>query len=206
MFAQKQTFPTSLRRLSLLCLVAVGSTSSFSAQNANARNAELTALLDRVWDFELNEAPLLATDVGDPRGQDRLADVSMAAIERRANMRKQFLRQLEGIDPESLSDLQQIDHELLRLRLQKQISDHRFKTHLMPINNREGFHISFPELPRLMNPKTKTDFDNYVARLNDFGRYVDQHVELLRDVGPPVVGTTGSVGAEDIKADSLFAF
>jgi uncharacterized protein (DUF885 family) len=50
----------------------------------------------------------------------------------------------------------------------------------MPISNRGGFHISFPELSHRMNPRTKADFRNYVARLNDFGRYTDQQIELLR--------------------------
>ena len=123
---------------------------------------------------------MLATDVGDERGQDRLADDSLAAIERRAKTRQQFLRDLQEISTEGLSPMKRIDHELLRLRLEGQLADHHFQTHLMPINNREGFHISFPELPRLMNPKSKADFHNYVARLNDFGRYADQQIELLR--------------------------
>ncbi len=76
--------------------------------------------------------------------------------------------------------MSQIDHELVRRRLEAQLADYRFKTHLMPINNREGFHISFPGLPRLMNPKTKEDFKNYVARLNDFPRFTDEQIELLR--------------------------
>ena len=41
---------------------------------------KLTELLDRVWDFELEASPLLATNVGDPRGQDRLANDSLSAI------------------------------------------------------------------------------------------------------------------------------
>ena len=76
--------------------------------------------------------------------------------------------------------MSKIDHELLRLRLEGQLADHRFQTHLMPINNREGFHISFPELPRVMNPKSKRDFQDYIARLKDFRRYADQQIELLR--------------------------
>ena len=110
-----------------------------------------------------------------------LADDSLEAIERRARTREQFLVTLMAIRPRNrCRQWRRIDHELLRLRLEGQLADYRFKTHLMPINNREGFHISFPELPRVMNPKSKTDFRNYVARLNDFGRYADQQIELLR--------------------------
>jgi uncharacterized protein (DUF885 family) len=150
------------------------------AVEPSASDKSLRDLLDRVWEFELDESPMLATSVGDPRGQDRLSDASLEAIGRRNEARKKFLLELEEIDPDSLAPMSKIDHELLRFRLAGQLSNFRFDTHLMPISNRGGFHISFPELSRRMNPKTRADFHNYVSRLNDFGRYTDQQIELLR--------------------------
>jgi uncharacterized protein (DUF885 family) len=170
----------SLPLLTLSVSLLLLSGAPLIAQEQTENDAALTELLDRVWDFELTESPMLATNVGDTRGQDRLADDSLAAIERRAKTRGEFVRQLKAISPESLSPMKQIDHELLKRRLESQLANYLFQTHLMPINNREGFHISFPELPRVMNPKTKADFQNYVARLSDFGRYADQQIELLR--------------------------
>jgi len=141
---------------------------------------ELSDLLDQVWDFELESSPLLATNVGDTRGQNRLADDSPEAIEKRANRRSEFLTKLESIRVENLSEVKRIDHELLRQRLEGQLADFRFNTHLMPINNRGGFHIRFPELPRMMAPRSERDFANYIARLRDFDRYTNQQIELLR--------------------------
>ncbi len=164
--------------LTFSLLVAI--CSSVRGQDPTAADQNLKEILDRVWDFELTESPMLATNVGDERGQDRLADDSLEAIERRAKTRAEFLDELNAIPTDSLSPLPQIDLELLRLRLEGQLADYRFKTHLMPINNREGFHISFPELPRVMHPKSKADFQNYIARLKDFSRYTDQQIELLR--------------------------
>lgn len=141
---------------------------------------KLTELLDQVWDFELESAPLLATNVGDPRGQDRLADDSLDAIQQRADRRAEFLQQLETVSVDSLSEGKRIDRELLRQRLEGQLANYRFNTHLMPINNRGGFHISFPELPRVMAPRSEEDFANYIARLRDFDRYTNQQISLLR--------------------------
>lgn len=152
----------------------------FTISVAVAEDAAMVEVLDRVWEFELNESPSLATNVGDARGQDRFADESPEAVERRAVKRAEFLRELISVDPNSLSESRRIDRELLRLRLEGQLADHRFQTHLMPINNREGFHLSFPELAREMNPKTATDFRNYVARLNDFGRVIDEQIYWMR--------------------------
>jgi uncharacterized protein (DUF885 family) len=123
---------------------------------------------------------MLATDVGDPRGQDRLSDESLQAIKRRAAKRAEYLKRLNAISPESLAELARVDQELLRRRLEGQLSDHRFNMHLMPISNRSGFHIQFPELPRLVDPRSEQDFRNYIARLNAFDQFADQQIDLLR--------------------------
>ncbi|TWT71722.1 DUF885 domain-containing protein [Crateriforma conspicua] len=160
--------------------VAPDSSDSPAPSTAGPTDPTLRRLMDDVWEFELDESPMLATDVGDPRGQDRLADDSIQAIERRFEKRAEFLDRLDEIDPQSLNRQDAIDHDLLHRRLSRQQDDHRFQTYLMPINNREGFHISFPELARTMNLKAAQDFENYIARLNDFGRYTDQQITLLK--------------------------
>ncbi|WP_372723834.1 DUF885 family protein [Novipirellula sp.] len=153
---------------------------SSSASETPTGDAAINQLLDRVWDFQLTEFPLLATDVGDPRGQDRLADQSLDAIDRRSKKTIEFLAELQSIEPESLSPLRQIDYAILQQSLKADIADYQFQTHLMPINNREGFHVSFPEMPRVMNPRTRKDFENYVSRLKTFSEYTDQHIARMR--------------------------
>ena len=137
-------------------------------------------LLDEIWEHEIIESPMLATNIGDARGQEQLADDSMAAIQRRAVNRASFLKELLKFDPKELPGLLSIDHELTRLRLKSQLDHYKYQTHLMPINNRQGFHISFPELPREMNPDSVADLENYISRLLEFTRYTDQQITLMR--------------------------
>ena len=135
--------------------------------------------MDRVWQFELDESPLLATDIGDPRNQDRLGRNSFDDFARRDRSLSVFLQELDDLDPGELNEEEQIDHEFLRQRMEARRADYRLGLYLMPINNREGFHISFPEMPRLMNPDTPAAFENYIARLNDFSRFVDEQIALM---------------------------
>ena len=130
----------------LTMLVIVSLAPVMVAQQTTATDKQLRKLLDQVWDFELTESPMLATNVGDPRGQDRLPNDSIEAIDRRAETRSQFLERLKAIPAQSLSELSRVDHELAKRRLEGQLADYRFKTHLQPISNRSGFHIQFPEL------------------------------------------------------------
>ena len=176
--ARNRIFPSVVMALSIVFSCSTASRSE--AQEQPSSDQGLKSLMDEIWDFELTESPMLATNVGDARGQDKLADNSPDAVARRAERREQFLKDLSSVDTGQLSPTSRIDHELARRRLEGQLSDHQFRTHLMPINNREGFHISFPELPRVMDPRSRQDFDNYVARLNDFPRYVDEQIDWLR--------------------------
>lgn len=164
----------------LATMAAFGQSEPPIATTAAASTTELQQLMDDIWDFKLSESPMLATDVGDPRGQDRLQDVSLDAIGLRTAKTRQFLDRLSQIDLESLEPSEQIDHALIDLTLLQSISDTDFQTHLMPITNREGFHITFPELANTMRLKTEKDIENYIARLRDFSRFTDQHISLLR--------------------------
>ncbi|MEM6687933.1 MAG: DUF885 domain-containing protein [Planctomycetota bacterium] len=143
-------------------------------------DAALTSLLDEIWDYEISVSPLLATNIGDPRNQDRFADQSIAAIETRSKKRKDFLERLLQCDSSKLSDLALVDRELAKQRLESQLSDFRFRLHQMPLSNRGGFHIEFPELANVMNPTTVEEFEDYIARLKDFPRVVNEHIELMR--------------------------
>lgn len=182
------------------CLIAIASVNADTrSKTSGPEDARLHGLMDRVWEFELNEFPMLATDVGDRRLQDRLANNTIEDFERRDQMRKAFLAELEAIDSKELIPDDRVDYELLKRRLLEPVVDHRFGLHLMPINNREGFHISLPELPREMNPTSLDDFDNYVSRLNDLPRFVDEQIELLnqgidRGLVQPAIIMRDSVG------------
>lgn len=162
-----------------ICL-AMGFGQFANSEEISAQQDSFTELLDEIWNFELVETPLLATNVGDPRGQSNLSDDSLEAIQNRQIKRTEFLNRLKTFNPKSLTELSQIDYELTQLRLTSQLDAFEFKTHLLPINNREGFHISFPELPNVMQPESIEDFRNYIARLRDFPRYTDQQISLMR--------------------------
>lgn len=173
------TFRLLVLAVSLLP-VAIGNTQT-PPKSPGPDDASLHDLMDRVWEFELDEFPMLATDVGDPRHQDRLGHNALADWERRDRIRKAFLAEVDAIEPGRLKSDDRVDYEFLRLRLSESIIDQQFGLHLMPINHREGFHISLPELPREMNPTSLADFDNYISRLNDVPRFVDEQIELLKE-------------------------
>ncbi len=163
----------------------------------NSRDKELRSLVDEVWDWELTEDPLLATETADPRNQDRLPSETPSDFERRAAAREKFLERLTAIPREQLSASARADYEVLRRRLSDLLNEYRFKTYLMPVTSRSGFHVSLPELHQQMKLETSTDYRNYIARLNDFPRYFSEQIALMR-LGISAGRTTPAIVLRDI--------
>ena len=141
---------------------------------------QLGKLLKESWEFDLIEDPLFATHAGDARYNDRLPRETLADQKRRAEANRAFLDRLEAIPRDKLTRAEQVNYDIYRRSRRDAIAEFEFNGHLMPITNRSGFHISFPELPRRTPLATVKDYENYIARLGAFEQYADDHIELMR--------------------------
>ncbi len=144
-------------------------------------SAQLNKLLQDDWEFTLKENPLFATYYGDQRFNDRLTDASLSGEKRREEQNKKFLERLSRINRDVLSESDQLNYDLYRKELENSLTESAFKTYLMPITNRSGFHVYFPQLPDRIPLKTVKDFENYISRLHAFSTYANQHIELMKN-------------------------
>ena len=140
----------------------------------------LQQLLDDNWEFQLAEYPIFATRMGKHDSNHRLASMTLGDIDRRKKRRKQFLAEATSIPLETLSSGDQLNLQIFRQLLRDDVTEDAYPIHLIPISNRYGFHISFPELYKQVPLKTVNDYQNYIARLRDFRRYAGEHITLLR--------------------------
>jgi uncharacterized protein (DUF885 family) len=142
--------------------------------------ARLSAIIEEDWRFRLEEDPLLATQVGERTGNDRLPADGLDDHARRRGHDERMLERLEALDPAALDVAGRTNHEILKRLVSERIAEHRFGAHLMPITNRSGFHVEFAELPTQVPLADVRDYEDYVARLAAFRRWVADHVELMR--------------------------
>ncbi len=138
-------------------------------------------LLDDEWDARMREFPLFATQTGDHRFNDKLASVSIADAARRDADNREFLARLDKIDRAQLQGADRVNYDLFRRNLADRIEDYQFKTYLMPITNREGFHTSFAQLADRVPLRTVRDYENYCARLEAFKAYAAQYIDVMRE-------------------------
>jgi uncharacterized protein (DUF885 family) len=141
---------------------------------------DLHTLQTDYWEFCLRESPLLATSTGDTRYNDQLPVVSVADSERRDEAKQKFLDRLQALDQSALTDADRINYQILQRTLSDALAEFRFQNYLMPITQRDGFYLEFPQLHRDVPLVTLKDYENYIARLKAFGKFTDGHIELMR--------------------------
>ncbi len=140
----------------------------------------LKQLIAEEWEYEVREDPLFATQTGDHRFDDKLPSVTVADEERREKATRDFLKRLDAIDRASLGATDGLNYDLFRRTLSNRIGEYEFKTYLMPITNREGFHTEFPQLADRVPLENAKDYDNYCARLEACNTYIGQYIGTMR--------------------------
>lgn len=164
----------------------------------------LHQLFEDAWEWRLQEHPLFATSVGEHAYNDELPTVSVEAAQQRLKKERDFLERLREIDRSALSDKDQLNYDLFERVRERRIAELELRDYLIPITNRSGFHVSFPQLGDRMPLNTVADYEDYISRLNAFDRYTQQHIDLMQtgvEEGyslPPVVldGTPETIRAQ----------
>jgi uncharacterized protein (DUF885 family) len=151
-----------------------------SPDAAAADVARLHALFDREWEMRLREEPLFATEVGRHEYDALLPEVAHADLERRHRERQELLAQLAKVDLSHLAVADAVDAQIWRAQLEDRIAEFELGTYQMPFNADSGFHTGFAMLPERMPFADRRDYENYLARLRAWPRYVGQQIELMR--------------------------
>jgi uncharacterized protein (DUF885 family) len=140
----------------------------------------LARLLDDHWEFMMRSEPVWATLTGDHRYDDRLPEVSEAAMAERLAELRELQQRLAAIDPDPLSPADRLNHGVLARSLENDIGTIRYRSYRFPISKVGGVQTSLPELPVLVPAGTPHDLENYISRLKAVRRHIDQHIEVMR--------------------------
>lgn len=162
-------------------------------ESADARPqaaATLHALIQQEWQYQLEHSPTYASVQGDRRWNGRWDDLSLEAIAADHQHNLQVLAKLKTVDRKALSAADQLNYDLFRRDYETWVEEHRFKTYLMPVNHMGGIPEGIKQPPGVQTAyqladnlrfETVKDYEDWVARLQGFGAYVDQVLALLRE-------------------------
>lgn len=161
-------------------LALAGSLFAQDLKPVSERLAAQNALFDEQYESDLRNFPERATSYGDYRYNDKLADYSLAAIVQRNETNRTFLSRVQAIPTAGFSDQDQLSHDLLVRVLQQRIADFDLKEYEMPINQQNGIHTSLADLPLSIPFDSVKHYEDYIARLHQIPRVLNQTTEVLR--------------------------
>jgi uncharacterized protein (DUF885 family) len=144
------------------------------------------------YDLMMLEYPGFATALGDPRGQDRLTDLSQDGVHRRRRASKNGLALLESIDRSALPEAERVNYDLLRDTVQRQVDGLRFPQELLQMTQMSGPQQDLSRLLAVMPNASAAQLQNQIARMEALPAYIDQSIVLLRNgleagVTPPKI-------------------
>jgi len=148
--------------------------------DVESRRTQLLSLFDEEWQYELRSDPETATSLGDNRYNDRLSDRSPQFYQSDEETRRRFLARFEAIDPAGLPEQDTLSRELMIRNLRQDIAGARFKPWEMPVNQMNGPHLGLLELVRLTPFKRVQDYDDYLSRLHQVPRMLEQVTGNMR--------------------------
>lgn len=148
--------------------------------SVGARLRRLHALLEEQWQYTLMTRPEFASLIGDRRYNDRLSDYSLAAVEAENRRAATFLREFEAVSPEGFPEQERLNRELMVRDLRERVEGVRFKDWEMPVTQFAGVHIELPQYAALFPFSTVKDYEDYVARLRQIPRVLDQVAGRMR--------------------------
>ncbi|MGA6988394.1 MAG: DUF885 domain-containing protein [Terriglobales bacterium] len=150
-------------------------------QTLDARRAELNRLLAVEWEYTLRTQPELATQVGDDRYNDRLSDFSDKAIADDLEHTRQALARFEGIDVAGFPEQEKLNQALMVRSLRETLDAAQFKDWEMPATQFGGIHLGYASLASDSPFRSVKDYQDYLARLHQIPRVLDQAMGHMRD-------------------------
>ena len=164
----------------VLFLAAATSLLAQDVKPVAERLAAQNALFDEQYESDLRNFPERATSFGDYRYNDKLGDRSLAGIIERNKTDEGFLARLQAISTSGFSDQDQLSHDLLIRVLEQRIADFNLKEYEMPINQQYGVHTALADLPLAVPFDSVKHYEDYIARLHQIPRVLNQTKEVLR--------------------------
>ena len=160
-----------------------GSTISLIAADTNELNArknQFKKLLADQWEYELREQPEFASVIGDYRYNDRWEDISLAHVQQKKRDLQDWLSRFEAVETSGFPEQDRLSQALMTRGLKQQLKNIEFKIYEMPIDQFGGLHIQLPQLVALLPFDSTRHYEDYLTRLHQVPRLVDQIIEVLQ--------------------------
>lgn len=167
---------------SLFCgLILIWAESVFAqTPPAAERVAKQNALFEEYYQTGLKNSPERATAYGDYRYNSQLGQVSLAEIARQHAEADDFLARLKAIPTDGMDDVDLLSHQIMQNQIERDDVSYALKNYEMPVNQQNGVHTRLADLPNLVPLDSVPHYQDYIARLHQIPRVLEQTTEVMR--------------------------
>jgi len=158
----------------------IGAGAHTLAAQTKSSSSQLHDLFASAWDYDMQQDPERASELGDRRWNTAWEDMSPEAYARRNQHNQEVLAQLAKIDRSRLNKTDQLNYELFQKRYQDRLAQYEFHWYLMSFNQREGPQTS-DTLGDALRFDTLKDYEDWLARMHAVPQYLDRFTALLRE-------------------------
>lgn len=148
-------------------------------------STELNKLFDDYFEKSLELSPLQATFIGDDRYDDKLTNsISPEFIRMALDVDRRYLDAALKYDPKTLSPEDRLSWEIFVHERRVSIESAKFPGELLPIDQMFSIPTLMPVLASATSAqpfKTVEDYDQFLARMNDYITWSDQAVVNMRE-------------------------
>jgi len=161
----------------------------FISSCSTSKKYTLETIISDTYKFQVGEKPLytnlefwydLQSKDTPYTNYSNLPSMLPESFERRHSFWLRTLQKLEQVDTRKLSDVELINYQIFKRIINERIKEVEFSGHLLPINMDSGFHTGLPRIVNAMPFNTIDDYERYISRLNDFPRYFEEQISLMR--------------------------
>ncbi|MEO6119802.1 MAG: DUF885 domain-containing protein [Terriglobales bacterium] len=148
--------------------------------SVDARRKQLNDLLAEQWEYTMRTSPEFASILGDKRFNDKVGDVSEKAVRADLAEARKFLAKFEAVDTSGFPEQEALNKTLMVRNLKEQLDNAHFNNWQMPVNQFFGIHIDLPQYSSLYALDTVKDYEDYITRLKQYPRQMQDTVANLR--------------------------
>jgi len=162
-----------------LVLLWIASASVMAGQSPAGGSRELRDFFAAAWDYDMQQRPEDASELGDRRWNDRWMDKSPEAYAQRNAHDQKVLAELKKIDRAKLNKTDQLNYDLFQKRYADRVEQFNTHWYLMSFNQREGPQ-GIDDLADSLRFDSVKDYEDWLARMRGIPAYLERFTALFR--------------------------
>jgi uncharacterized protein (DUF885 family) len=161
-------------------MLLVATALALAAPVAASPSTDLKAVIDAHWAWVMANSPEYASTLGEPGGEGRVSDISLAARDRSAKQADAFRARLAAIPDSALRDSERTDKAILMRMLGEEVDGNKFGQRMMLFSTYAGWHQNFVGLADNSPFNTKADYESYLTRLKAYPTINSEALKITR--------------------------